>query len=99
MLYTFKKEDDFGTTLVSGPYSSSALGYTFAAAKRFGGRKTAFSDFEEYAPSDGAPEAVESRWALAAGGLVALVTVLVLFTFLALLSTHTNGVHRRRAQP
>ncbi|MCP5082432.1 MAG: hypothetical protein GY948_12120 [Alphaproteobacteria bacterium] len=221
VLYTFKKEDDFGTNLTIGPYSSSALGYTFAAAKRFGGRKTAFSDFEEYAPSDGAPaafagsaivgkndavigvfavqmpsapiekildfneglgktghtyvvgpdnllrsqlrfsstptllkqqvksvsitrahggfsgthivtnsagekvlsayaplelqterwalvaehtqsenlEAVESRWALAAGGLVALVTVLVLFAFLSLLSAHTNGVQRTKAEP
>ncbi len=57
VLYSFKKEDDFGTNLTSGPYASSALGYTFVAAKRFGGKKTAFSDFEEYAPSGGAAAA------------------------------------------
>ena len=58
VVYSVFKEDDFGTSLVDGDYSDTALAATF---ERLGDERApdraAFSDFVEYAPSDGLPAA------------------------------------------
>lgn len=57
VIYSVKKEDDFGTNLKVGPYADSGLGFVFASAKRNKARKPALSDFELYDPSGGEPAA------------------------------------------
>ena len=58
VVYSVFKEDDFGTSLVDGDYRDTALAATF---ERLGDERVAdraaFSDFAEYAPSDGLPAA------------------------------------------
>ena len=58
VVYTVKKETDFGTDLTGGPYSASGLAEAVAAAaERRGERYVVIEDFSFYAPSYGAPAA------------------------------------------
>lgn len=50
IIYTIAREDDFGTNLIHGPYSSTLFGQTVQKTLKTG--KTLFSDLERYAPSD-----------------------------------------------
>ena len=54
VVYSVYKEDDFGTNLVNGRYSTSGLADVFRMALEDPGG-IAFSDFAPYAPSSGAP--------------------------------------------
>jgi methyl-accepting chemotaxis protein len=54
--YTVEKEDDFGTNLLAGPYSESGLADVFRRAVAGEAEDVVvYSDFESYAPSNGAP--------------------------------------------
>lgn len=53
ILYTYAKEADFATNLVTGPYALTGLGLAFAAARDKTAGTTVFSDFSAYAPSNG----------------------------------------------
>jgi methyl-accepting chemotaxis protein len=54
VVYSVTHEPDFGTNLLTGQGSSTALGKVYREARR---GETAFSDFEPYAPSKGVPAA------------------------------------------
>ena len=54
ILYSFQKEADFGTSLLTGPYRNTKLGRAFRQAKK--GAVT-FVDFEHYPPSHLLPAA------------------------------------------
>lgn len=54
--YSVEKEDDFGTSLVSGPYRDTGLGQVFRRAMAGEAEdQVVYSDFESYAPSNGDP--------------------------------------------
>lgn len=56
IVYSVEKEADFGTSLVDGPYESTGLGDVFSRLTAEGaGSSVVLSDFESYAPSNGAP--------------------------------------------
>lgn len=61
VIYTVEKEDDFASNLVDGPYADSGLGQVFATVRAVAElpgdepAKVVLSDFERYAPSQGAP--------------------------------------------
>ncbi len=55
VLYSYAKEDDFATNLLTGPYAGTGLGQVFSQALAAGEGGTAFSDLLPYAPSAGAP--------------------------------------------
>ncbi|MBF0488100.1 MAG: methyl-accepting chemotaxis protein [Nitrospirae bacterium] len=58
IVYTTMKELDFGTSLMSGPYSDSGLARAFDAALKSKEKGfTVIEDFEFYAPSNGAAAA------------------------------------------
>ncbi|MBF9031122.1 HAMP domain-containing protein [Rhodobacterales bacterium HKCCE3408] len=57
VIYSFEKEDDFGSDLRAGPYSSSALATLFSEAVDADPGEIASVDFRPYAPSGGAPAA------------------------------------------
>lgn len=58
IVYTVKKERDFGTNLLSGPYKDTGLAQVFKKAIASDDPETfANSDFEAYEPSGGAPAA------------------------------------------
>lgn len=57
IVYTYSKEDDFGTNLVSGEYSNSHLAKLFLDALTLPEGDVIFSDFEFYEPSGGQPAA------------------------------------------
>lgn len=54
--YTVEKEDDFGTNLLTGPYRDTGLADAYRRAIAGEAEdKVAYSDFQHYAPSRGAP--------------------------------------------
>lgn len=54
--YTVEKEDDFGTSLVDGPYSNTGLADVYRRAMAGEAEDlVVYSDFESYAPSNGDP--------------------------------------------
>ncbi len=55
VVYTYAKEDDFGTNLVSGKYVDTNLARVFQAALKLKQGETTLSDFQFYAPSANAP--------------------------------------------
>ncbi|WCL55076.1 methyl-accepting chemotaxis protein [Gimibacter soli] len=55
VVYTVFKENDFATSLSAGRYSSTGLARVFKAAMAGGNDAVSFTDFESYAPSNGAP--------------------------------------------
>jgi methyl-accepting chemotaxis protein len=56
VIYSVEKEADFGSNLVTGPYSDSGLGDVFRRVSEGDyEQEVALSDFDRYAPSDGAP--------------------------------------------
>ena len=57
VVYSVYKEADFATNVVDGAYAQSGLGDVFRAAKTLENGKYAYSDFQPYAPSAGAPAA------------------------------------------
>ena len=57
IIYTVMKETDFATNLVTGPDSKGALAKVFGLAVKDDSGAIHFSDFESYAPSNGAPAA------------------------------------------
>lgn len=57
VLYTYFKEEDFGTNLDDGPWRDTGLGEVFREARELSDGEVAFSDFERYEPSEGAPSA------------------------------------------
>ena len=58
LIYTAFKEDDFGTSLMGGPYRESGLGAVFRGARDASGPDAVvFSDFATYEPSGGRPAA------------------------------------------
>ncbi len=55
VVYSVAKEDDYGSSLVSGPYAESILSIAFNRAKQSqGGKEALITDFKPYAPSSGA---------------------------------------------
>ncbi|PLX22360.1 MAG: hypothetical protein C0600_16650 [Ignavibacteria bacterium] len=58
IIYTVKREDDFATNLLDGPYSTTNIAQVFRAAADADDRHfTRFVDFEAYGPSARAPAA------------------------------------------
>lgn len=57
VVYTYAKEDDFGTNLVSGEYKDTNLAQAFQAALKLQKGETTITDFQFYAPSFDAPAA------------------------------------------
>ena len=57
VLYSFYKEEDFATNLVSGPWRDTDLGIVFRQARDAAKGEVVFSDFERYEPSANAPTA------------------------------------------
>jgi methyl-accepting chemotaxis protein len=57
VLYTYFKEEDFGTNLEDGPWRDTGLGEVFREARDLRDGEVAFRDFERYEPSQGAPAA------------------------------------------
>ena len=64
VVYSYAKEKDFGSNLVSGPYQKTALAEVYQRAMNLSQEDIAknkevllFSDFEAYAPSHGEPAA------------------------------------------
>ncbi len=56
ILFAYFKEEDFATNLVTGRCRDTDMGYFFRAAREASDSNfLAFSDFEPYEPSDGAP--------------------------------------------
>ena len=55
VLYTIKKEDDYATNLMTGPYSDSGLGEVFRRAMASPAGEVVFADFARYAPSSDLP--------------------------------------------
>ncbi len=61
VVYSAVKEDDYGTSLFSGPYSGLNITNAFNRAKNSGVAKTVFfEDYALYSPSGGSPEAFTS---------------------------------------
>lgn len=57
VVYTYAKEDDFGTNLVNGKYADTNLAEVYRKALQLPEGEIAVSDFEFYAPSANAPAA------------------------------------------
>ncbi|UCC84750.1 MAG: cache domain-containing protein [Gemmatimonadota bacterium] len=57
VVYSYFKEEDFGTSLEDGPWRDTALGEVFRQARESSDGEVAFRDFERYEPSQGAPSA------------------------------------------
>lgn len=57
VIYSVKKETDFGTNLYSGPYKKSGLARVFKKSLKTQGRKISFSTFSPYEPSFNIPSA------------------------------------------
>ncbi|MBI3161018.1 MAG: GAF domain-containing protein [Chloroflexi bacterium] len=57
VVYTYAKEDDFGTNLVNGKYADTNLAEVYRKALQLPAGEIAVSDFEFYAPSANAPAA------------------------------------------
>ena len=55
IVYTVKKEVDFGTNIFNGPYKNSSLADAIKLARQT--KEASFSDFKFYAPSNNEPEA------------------------------------------
>lgn len=55
IVYTVKKEKDFATSLIDGPYKESGLGRVFKKAMELKNGEIAFDDFAPYEPSMNAP--------------------------------------------
>lgn len=55
LVYSVLKENDYGTNFVNGEYAGSGLGKVYRKAISSNSGSVAFSDFEAYAPSAGAP--------------------------------------------
>ena len=55
IVYTVFKELDFGTSLLTGPYSQTKFGEAFRKARDLPAGEFAFVDFERYTPSYEAP--------------------------------------------
>jgi methyl-accepting chemotaxis protein len=62
VIYTVEKEDDYGTNLLTGPWSDTGLASVFnRAVASAGDGRVVFSDFEAYEPSAGAPAMFMAR--------------------------------------
>lgn len=61
IVYSVEKEDDFGTSLVDGPYIDTGLADVFARVIAADGDQVVLSDFESYAPSAGDPAIFAGR--------------------------------------
>ncbi len=57
VVYSFYKEEEFGSDLVGGPWNDTGAGRVARAARVLGPGQTAVSDFEPYEPS-------QDRWAM-----------------------------------
>ena len=57
LIYSAKKEPDYATNLLTGPYAATGLGDVFAKAIEGDAGDTFFADFAPYAPSNGAAAA------------------------------------------
>ncbi len=57
VLYTYFKEEDFGTDLDDGPWRDTGLAEVFRRARESGDDEVAFSDFQRYGPSQNEPTA------------------------------------------
>ncbi len=55
IVYTVMKEDDFGTSLLSGPYKDTNIGRLFRKIIKGSKDKVYFTDFENYPPSANQP--------------------------------------------
>jgi len=77
IVYSYAKEDDFGTNLVSGPYANTKLAEVFQAALKLKQGETVLSDFAFYAPSGGAPAAFRSAPIYDSGRVVGVFAVQV----------------------
>ena len=53
VVYSFYKEEEFGSDLVAGPWKDTGAGRAARAARVLGEGQTAISDFEPYEPSRG----------------------------------------------
>lgn len=75
VIYTVQKEADFGTSLIDGPYRSSALAKAFelARANDVGDNGVALVDFEHYTASFGVPAAFMASPIVVDGRVVAVV--------------------------
>lgn len=57
VLYTYFKEEDFGTNLHTGPWRDTGLAEVFRRARQSQDDEVAFSDFRRYEPSQNEPTA------------------------------------------
>jgi signal transduction histidine kinase/DNA-binding response OmpR family regulator/methyl-accepting chemotaxis protein len=61
IIYSVEKEDDFGTSLIAGPYAKTNIGEVFRKALASNNREATFMvDFADYEPSKGAAAFVAS---------------------------------------
>ena len=68
IVYSVFKEDDFGTSLISGEYRGTELAHTFHRVRTdLDPERSTFSDFVEYAPSGNLPAAFVGSPILADG--------------------------------
>ncbi|SNY40846.1 methyl-accepting chemotaxis protein [Pseudooceanicola antarcticus] len=55
VIYSVEKEVDFGTNLLTGPYSQTGLGEAFRSAMEAADGEVSFADLAAYEPADGEP--------------------------------------------
>ncbi|KPJ83643.1 MAG: hypothetical protein AMS19_03695 [Gemmatimonas sp. SG8_23] len=96
VLYTYEKQDDFGTNLLSGPGSDTGLASVFRAARDAADPAyVVVSDLVRYAPSGGMPSIfVASASTSDAGELVGVLAAQVSGTQLSRIFEFTEGMGR-----
>jgi putative methionine-R-sulfoxide reductase with GAF domain len=77
VVYSYAKEDEFGTNLINGAYADTNLAEAFQAALKLKAGETVLTDFEFYAPSAGAPAAFRAAPIYEAGRVVGVFAVQV----------------------
>jgi methyl-accepting chemotaxis protein len=77
VVYSYAKEDDFGTNLTSGEYKDTKLAEVFKAALKLKKGETVLSDFAFYAPSGNAPAAFRAAPIYDGGRVVGVMAVQV----------------------
>jgi methyl-accepting chemotaxis protein len=75
IVYSVTKENDFTTSLKTGPYRKSPLGEVFRRAMADPSAEIDFSDFASYAPSDGDPAAFAAHPIVKDGKVIGVFAV------------------------
>ncbi|WP_425052494.1 methyl-accepting chemotaxis protein [Psychromarinibacter sp. S121] len=92
LLYTVVKEDDFGTSMLDGPYSDTGLARAYRRAMELDEGQQAFEDFAAYGPSSGAPAAFLAQPVFARGERVGVIAYQLPETYLHELAAEVRGL-------